>query len=368
MSLIQFRAVLVLECEPSVGPPTPFWIQSYKSLYMSRVGFSKLPNSLPAWQVALASVVSPSHSHPVEIDGAQYQDVNSLGHIDLCAAIYADISEERYMENSIAVSIGPENSERSNAKRSKTKYFENHTLAGYASNLHAGMSQSLHEEPYRYYGFKISKTVDDRSYRSLNKVKTFRPRLARKLSTSNKYLAKVLRGSKSRDKIETSTEESNKTASSTILSPTDDLGEFAMGHETLKYITELTEAYLLRDDVQASISECAQTLVERRRHREQLDPTRWDRECYGLRYKCVYGNCMEDDVEYADQDTLRYHLEQRHPLLPLSEDEFTSILNRCMVVELQYQKTPCHPSLLAFSFSTPSISPHPRPFLYDKNL
>ena len=330
LPLIQFRAVLVLECQPSVGPPTPSWIQSYNSPHMAGAGFSKLSNSLPAWQVALASVVSPRHSHPVDIDGAQYQDVNSLGHIDLCAAIYADVSEGSSMRNSIAVSIGPENPERSNAKRSKSKYFENHTLARYASNLHVDMSQCDNEEPYRYYGFKISKTVDDHSDRSLRKVKAFRPRIARKLSTSNKYLAKVLRGSKSREQIETSTEESNKTASSTMLSPMDDLGEFAIGHETLNYISELTEACLLRDDVQASISECAQTLVERRRYREQLDPTRWNRECYGIRYQCVFGDCMEDDVEYADQDTLRDHLEQSHPFLPLSEEHFISILNRCM--------------------------------------
>ena len=298
---------------------------------MAGIGFKKIPNSLPAWQVALASIVSPSHFHPVEIDGAQYQDVNSVGYTDLCAAIYADLSDGGYVRNSIAVSIGSENSERSNAKGSKPEYFENHTLAGYASNLHAAMSQSYNEELHRYYRFKIPKSVHGQSSRSIGKIKALRQSIKRNLLTSIKYIP---RGSDSREQVETPNDESNRIASSTDISTKDDLGGSAKGHETLNYITKFTEAYLLRDDVQTRIYECAQTLVERCRHRAQENPARWKRVCYGIFYQCVYEDCVEDDVEYADRGDLFFHLLQRHPHLPLSGDAFESTANRCMSVML----------------------------------
>ena len=332
--LTQSRAVLVLECQPSVGPPAPSWIQSYNSSHVAGKGFKKILNSLPAWQVALASIVSPSHFHPVEIDGAQYQDVNSVGYVDLCAAIHADVSDGGYARSSIIVNIGSENFERSIAEKSKTEYFENHTLAGYASNLRAAMPQYYNEELHRYYRFKVPKSVHGRSSRSIGKIKALRQSIERKLPTSIKYIPKVLRGSNSREQVEISNDESNRTASSTDISTKDDLRGSAKGHETLNYITKFTEAYLLRDDVQTRISECAQTLVERCRHRVQENPARWKRECYGIFYQCVYEDCVEDDVEYADRGHLFFHMLQRHPHLALSGDAFDSTANSCMSVML----------------------------------
>ena len=275
MLLIPFRAVLVLGCQQSVGPPTPHWISSYSynSPHMFSIGFKKISNRLPVWQVALASIVSSSHIHPTEIDGTQNQDVNSVGYVDLCAAIYAEICEEYGFvpRNSITVSIGPESSERSNAKESSTEYVKTHPLAGYASSLHVNMSR-LYKEPHRYYRFETSENVHEKSSRSIGKIKAFIPRIVRKLSASNKYL------SSSREPIATSTDKSNIMASSTYNLTNGNLGESAIGYENLESINKITEAYLLRDDVQTRISECAQTLVERRRHREQLDPTRLVRE------------------------------------------------------------------------------------------
>ena len=329
--LIQPRAVLVLESQQSVGPLAPAWIQSYNSPHMAGIGFKKIPNSLPAWQVALASIVSPSHFHPVEIDGAQYHDVNSVGYVDLCAAVYADVSYGRYVRLPIAVSIGSENPERSNAKRSKIEYFENHTLAGYASNV----SQSYNEELHRYYKFKVPKSVPGRSSRSIGKIKAVRQSIEKKLPTSIKHILKVLRGSNSRQQIEKLNDESNRTASITDISTKDVLGRSAKGHKTLNYITKFTEAYILRDDVQTRISECAQTLVERRRHLAQVNPTRWKRQCYGLRYQCVHGDCVGDDGEYADRDILACHVLRAHQnQVNLFTDNLTSMLNDCMSVVL----------------------------------
>ena len=272
--LIQFRAVLVLGCQRSVGPPTPHWIlsYSYNSPHMFNIGFKKISNRLPVWQVALASIVSPSHIHPTKIDGTQNQDVNSVGYIDLCAAIYAEICEEYGFvpHNSITVSIGPESSERSNAKESSTEYVKNQPFAGYASGLHVNMSR-MYKEPHHYCRFETSENVDEKSSRSIGKIKAFIPRIVRTLSASNKNL------SSSREPMATSTDKSNIMASSTYKLTNGNLGEFAMGHKTLGYITKISKAYLSRDDVQTRISECAQALVERRRHREQLD--RWVREC-----------------------------------------------------------------------------------------
>ena len=335
MLLTQFRAVLVLEWQPSVGPPTPSWIQSYNSPPMAGIGFRKIRNSLPVWQVALASIVSPSHRHPVEVDGTQYQDVSSVGYIDLCAAIYADVCEDPGCEQKpIAVSIGSKNPERSNAKGSNAKYCETHVLAGFALDLHVAMSQWLYEDPHRYYRFKISKNVHHRSSRSIRKIKALRPRIERRISTSNKYISNLLRTSSSRKPMATSTDESNRVASSIYTLTKDDLGGSAIGDRNLRSITKFTEAYLLRDDVQRRMSECAQTLVERRRYCARLDPAQSERKGYRVCYRCVFGDCVEDDVAYEDPDTLSLHLQQRHPHLALSADDFISTLKSCMIVVL----------------------------------
>lgn len=326
--LKQSRAVLVLECQRSAGPPAPCWIQSYSSPHMAGIGLRKIPNNLPVWQVALASIKSPSHSHHVEIDGVQDQDVNSVGCIDLYAAIYAEVCEgDDYVRSPVAVSIGPDESKCSYA------YFGNHLWED-ASSIHAAIPQDLHEELHRHYRFDISHPVHGRSSRTIGKTKAFKQSLQRKLPRTIKYIPAALRGSNSREQVEISNDESSRIASSTDVSTKDELRESAKGHETLSYITTFTEAYLLRDDVQTRIFECAQTLVERRRHRVQIDPIRWKRQCYGLRYQCVHGNCVGNNVEYGDRDTLTYHVLHRHRRLSLFADNLASILNDCMSVVL----------------------------------
>ena len=327
MLLIQFRAVLLLECQPDVGPPTPSWIQSYNSLHIAGVGFKKIRNSLPAWQVALASIVSPSHFHPVEIDGAQYQDVSSVGYIDLCAAVYAEICEDTgCWGKPVAISIGSENSERSNTKRSRTRDKENPAWIACASDRHRqSVSRLLYEDLHRYYRFEIPKNVHDGSSRGIGRTKALRQRIERKLLTSIRYIPDVLRGSDSREEIETSNDESNRKASST-----DTFFEGSTsGSQTLESMNKLTEAYLLRDDVQTSIAECAQTLVEHRRQREQLDPVRWRREYWRVRYQCKFGECEKFEVAYDDPDALSLHLLQRHSYLDLSGDKLASIVRSC---------------------------------------
>ena len=323
--LIQARAVLVLECQSSVGSPAPSWIQSYKSPHTAGIRLKKISNSLPVWQVAFASITSPIHSHHVEIEGAQYQDVNSVGCIDLYAAIYAEVCEGGgYVGDPVAVSIGPDESKCSYA------YFDNHIWAGYASIVHAAIPN---EELHRRYIFKISQIVHSRSSRSIGKIKALRQSIERKLPTTIKHIPAALRGSDFREQVEISNDESSRTASSTDIPTRDNLGELAMGHKNLSYITKFTKAYLSRADVQARISECAKTLVERRRCRQQLDPGWWDRECYGLRYQCVHGDCAGNDVEYADRFTLIDHLSLRHPD-SLQWRNLTSMVNNCMSVVL----------------------------------
>ena len=286
--LIQFRAVLVLKCQPSVGPPTPSWIKSYNSPHTASIGFKKM-SKLPVWQVALASIASPSHVHPIEMDGAHYQDANSVGCMDICAAIYAEIRDDYgWVRESIAVSIDSESSERSNPQGSSTNH--------------------------RYYRFKISENVHNQSSRSIVKIKAFIPRIVRKLSASNKSL------SNSREPMAVSTGKSNILASSTYELTKGNLGGSAIGYLDLTSITNFTEAYLLREDVQTRISECAQTLFERRRRRAR--PARSKKKGYRISYQCEIGDCVENDVEYADGDTLSSHLQRRHPHLPLSAVDY----------------------------------------------
>ena len=324
---IQSRTVLVLEYQPSVGPPTPSWIHSYNSPHMAGIGFKSIPNRLPVWQVALASIASSSHIHPVKVDGTQYQDVSPMGYIYPCATIYPEVYKaDGYMQSLMAVSIGPEDYKGSSAKRSRIKYIENHPLAEYALNP----SASLYKSPHVHHRFETSDSVHDRSRKSIGKSKALRSRVERKLSTSKRFVSMVRRDSKSRRQSETSTGKSNSIISSTDTSTPDSLREFGTGHEILESIAKHTEAYLLRDDVQEEIAKSAWALVKSRRDRARYYPAQWERECYGIRYECVYGDCARDDVEYADRDTMRSHLLQEHSFLFLqSPDNFTSVLNKC---------------------------------------
>ena len=264
--LIQSRAVLVLERQPADGPPVPSWIQSYNSPHMAGKGFKKIPNPLSVSQVALASIGLPTYHYPLEIDNTQYQDISSVGDIDLCAAIYAEVFEGDYVRSPIAVSIGSENSAHSNAKGSKTHYLENPALAARASIGHyENEPPFLYEDPLCYYRFEISENVPEKCSRSIGKP--IKPKIAKKLSTPNKYIVDLLRGFNSREPIEKSTDKSNRKASSTDLF----FKGSARRQETLNYITKLTQAYLLRNDVQTRIFECAQTLVDYRRHRAQAN-------------------------------------------------------------------------------------------------
>ena len=278
----------MLKCQPFVGRQTPSWIQSYNSPHMASIGFKKIPK-LAVWQVALASIGSPSHIHPIDVDGAQYQDVDSVGYIDTCAAIYAEIREDYgRVRKPVAVSIGPESSERSNAEEGSTKH--------------------------RYYRFEMSENVHEKSSRSIGKIKTFIPRIMRKLSPSNKYL------SNSKERMARWTDKSNIMASSTYKLTKGNLRGSAIGYLDLKYITQSTETYLLREDVQTRISECAQTLVERRRGRAR--PAQLKKKGYRISYQCGFVDCLENDVEYADQDTLSGHMQEVHPHLPLSAVDY----------------------------------------------
>ena len=183
--LTQSRAVLVLECQPSVGSATPSWIQSYNSPTTAGMSFKSISNRLPVWQVALASIASPSHIHPVKINGVQYQDVSPIWDIDPCATIFAEVYEAP-----MAVSIGPEDYECSSTKRSKIEYPKNLPLAKYALNSRA----ARYKESHVHYRFKTCDSVRDRSRKSIGKIKALRSRAERKLSTM-KYISEVLRGS-----------------------------------------------------------------------------------------------------------------------------------------------------------------------------
>lgn len=332
--LTQYRAVLVLECQPSVGPATPCWIRSYDSLRMAGMSFKSISNRLPVWQVALASIASPSHIHPVKIDGAQYQDISPMWYIDTCAAIYAEIykadGDVHYpLAMPIAISISPEDYEGPSAKRSKIEYPKNLPLAEYAFNSRA----ARYKVPHVHYRFKTSDSACDRSRKSISKIKALRSRVERKLSTSNKYISEVLRGYDSRKQSKISNDEPNNMSSCADTSTPDSFREFGTGHGTLQSIAKHTEAYLLRYDVQARIAETARALVKSRRYRAQDYPAQWERECYGLRYECVYGDCVADDAEYADRDTMRSHLLQRHQF-DMFAHELESILDGCRSVVL----------------------------------
>ena len=324
--LIQSRAVLVLKYQRSVRILRPYWIQSYRSPHKAGIGLKKISNSYKVWQVALASIMSPSHSRHVDIDGVQKQD-NAQGCIDLYAAIYAEVCEgEGNVRNPVAVSIGPDET------KCTYEYFQNHLWAGYASYIHANLRHFSIDELRRYYRFRVSQIVHGRSRKSAGKIKGLRASIERKLPTT--YISAALRGSNSEKQVEISNDESSITASSTDISTKDELEGSASEYETLNHITTSTEAYLLRDDIQTRIFECAQTLVERRRHRAQVDPARWKRQCYGLRYQCVHGECVGNNVKYVDRDTLTCHVLHRHRRQLLIVDNVVSILNDCMSVVL----------------------------------
>ena len=328
-------AVLTLQRQPPGIRPKPAWIQTYDRPRIAGILLESLPNGLPVWQAALASIAPPSHYNPIEVDGEQCQDICSLGYVDPCAAIYAEVCESDFSEwTSIFVSIGTGKSKRSFAKRINTKNLGDYASPGDASNvLHAAIPRFPYGEPHHYYRFAHSESRDDWLARGIHKSKVLRARIEERLSRSDQDTFEVPRGSDSKKHpIRPRAAESVRKISSMDASIKDSLRESAKGNNTMKSMTKHMEAYLLRDDVQTSIAECAQALVERRRYRAKREPDRWRRDCFGLRFHCLYESCIGDDVEYADRDSMREHLLQRHrEMLTQSQESSDEALMKCTV-------------------------------------
>ena len=240
-----------------------------------------LPNELPVWQAALASIAPPSHFDPIEVDGEQCQDICTLGYIDPCAAIYREVCwGPYYVGEPVTVSIGPGKSKCSFAKRSNTKNLEDYASPGDSSKvLYAAMPPSPYGKPYHYYRFEHSESWDDWLAGGIDKSKGLRAWIEKKLSRSDQDTFEVPRGSDSRKQpIKPRAAEYTRKILSTDASIKDSLRESVKGNNTFKSMTKHTEAYLLRDDVQNSIAKCAQALVKRRRNRAKQEPDRWRRE------------------------------------------------------------------------------------------
>lgn len=87
----------------------------------------------------------------------------------------------------------------------------------------------------------------------------------------------------------------------------------ARGHKTLTLIRRKTEEHLNKEPAKGSIRRLAETLVAIRRARSNADRDRWERFCHGLKYTCPEQGCRDFAQEFEERQTLRNHLELKHP-------------------------------------------------------
>ena len=92
------------------------------------------------------------------------------------------------------------------------------------------------------------------------------------------------------------------------------------GSQTLRRITDATDAYLATAEAQSHISESARHLVQVRRARvEPRHGDRWDRFCHGVVYMCPIRRCREASTQYGSEDQLRNHLQHHESITTASE-------------------------------------------------
>ena len=105
-------------------------------------------------------------------------------------------------------------------------------------------------------------------------------------------------------------------------------------NKTLKSIRHHTAAYLRQPDVQRSIEEVAEMLVNGRRARVSADRDKWAKACFGTWYQCKISKCPRGEKEYDDRHSLEKHFLDKHRDL-FNRDDMAVLdraLDECKIV------------------------------------
>ena len=104
--------------------------------------------------------------------------------------------------------------------------------------------------------------------------------------------------------------------------------------ETLDLIRRKTDEYLQTPGATGRIQKFAQILVDIRRERVNgPDPDRWEKFCYGLKFRCQVEHCQDVASRWEERQNLRQHLQQEHSILDASELEALLDRGKCYSIE-----------------------------------
>lgn len=110
--------------------------------------------------------------------------------------------------------------------------------------------------------------------------------------------------------------------------PLDDWTPRKGGQETLKQITDLTDKYLAKRQVQESIRRIAEALVEKRRKRVRTE--KWEHFIMKVAYRCPWNKVHNE--HFNSREDLRTHLQAKHSNLPVTDEDMHTLLNTARVV------------------------------------
>ncbi|MCJ1381385.1 hypothetical protein MMC17_004495 [Xylographa soralifera] len=99
-------------------------------------------------------------------------------------------------------------------------------------------------------------------------------------------------------------------------------------YHTVERIRTATLQYLRRPEIQSMITECAESLVERRRQRSET--MRWESFALGTRYRCKFEGCDHKDSSgnesiFQDRNELTDHLRTYHEMPPPDANNYQDI-------------------------------------------
>ena len=349
----------------------PYLFRTYKNLHLSKNPRERtldrnpaMAHDIPIWQVARATSAAPTYFKPPNIDGLEYLDGGFGNTNNPSVEIY---NEVRTMNNnakesaSIVISVGTGKNNKisrfTKGNKPGSRFFNYLNFAKkWASESETQHEAMIREQRkfgfMRYYRLNVEEGLDEMKldeWRTRGRARVAlgrcvgkaRARLGahhKRTNSSGSMDSRELGEKAKNDATTDSTRSGSRVESLTAL----DVRIPAWlrpRNKTVESIAEHTKKYLEDSEVQQTIKECANILVEGRRQRARNDPQRWEKACFGAWYQCTTDGCPRGEKEYRNREDLEWHLLDKHrdqfraeseedrPKLEKALDEFKIIVH-----------------------------------------
>ncbi|KAK7911821.1 FabD/lysophospholipase-like protein [Apiospora marii] len=313
---------IVFSCLQTEREPTPYLWRSYN--HESRTGGQDkalrlnlgLAARAPIWQVARATSAAPRYFEPILIDGDTHVD----GAVGVNNPSPQTIDEVYYKENkrvpALSVSIG--------------------TGVNPPDQENRAFPETIRKV------LRARKTGKLRRRQIITKYWELASGVAKKISDTETAVKTWERdctlfqgaGRSSEENFEKWWYRLNVDGALKAI-PLDDWTPRKGGQKTLGQITDLTEAYLRRPDVEQTVRRIAEALVKKRRERVQTE--RWEHFIMKVAYRCPLNKKHEE--LFDSRDDIRKHLVSQHQCAPEDDALMHQILSRARVVPNQSVST-----------------------------